>query len=567
MAARGVRRERIAVTGAAAGPDKAVDAGPPAPAASFGRAQSVVRRIILFAILFALVAIAASGLSGLIERVIGAGSVIAANDTGLALSLAFALIGAPLVAVLWWWERRRLVVDPAERASLVWALYATAMSLTALISATTALGRAANAGIDGEWAPDALSTGVVWLGVWIWHRHMRRSPATAPTRLVDVPVELAAVFGLALAAFGAITALAGLISPALSGASVQMVASQHWVMATVQALVWCASGALVWWWHWFRERAKDASGAFVAAILVVVVGAAAATTLFAIGSALFVLLRVMFDTDPVSEVVSSLDLAIAAALIGAIVWVYHASVVAGRSPQTRRAARLVVSAMALIGAASGFGVIINALLASLTDTLVDDDPRTLLLGGISALAVGATVWIIAWRPAREVTTDEAADPARRVYLVVVFGASAIVAIVTALIIGFRLFEFALYPRGSAGLAERIRAPLGLLSATAVVFGYHFAVWRRDRAIALPVAPRQSVGKVILLSSGDVTELVAAIRSGTGAAVTLWPVEPGTPGVVDADGPAVLELLAATAAPRVLVIARDSGGVRVIPLAD
>ena len=62
--------------------------------------------------------------------------------------------------------------------------------------------------------------------------------------------------------------------------------------------MWCAIGALVWWWHWFRERAKDAPGAFAAVLLVIVVGAAAATTLFAIGTALFVVLRLLFDTRP-----------------------------------------------------------------------------------------------------------------------------------------------------------------------------------------------------------------------------------------------------------------------------
>ncbi len=155
-------------------PQGPADAAPTAP--TFGRAQSVVRRIIVFVILFALVVIAANGLSGLIERVIGAGTVIAGNDTGLAISLAFALIGGPLVAVLWWWERRRLIADPSERASLVWALYVTAMSFTALIVATTALGSAATAGVDGEWSPGELSTGIVWRG------RVGVAPAHAPQR-------------------------------------------------------------------------------------------------------------------------------------------------------------------------------------------------------------------------------------------------------------------------------------------------------------------------------------------------------------------------------------------------
>lgn len=553
------------MTGAAPGRVEPAETGP--PAAPVGRAQSVVRRILVFVILFALVSVAASGISGLLQRALEVGRVISADDAGLALSLAFTLIGAPLAAVLWWWERRRLAVDPAERASLVWALYVTAMSFTALVIATTALGRTAVEAIDGDWRPGDLATGAVWLGVWIWHRWMRRSAVTAPTRLVDLPTGLGAVFGLVVAAYSAISAIAGLITQALLGVTVQLAASADWAVPILQALIWCAIGLLVWWWHWFREGAKDARGGFAGVLLVAVIGAAAATTLFAIGSVLFLVLRLLFDSAPLAEIVSSLDVAIAAALVGATVWVYHAQVLAGRSPQTRRAARLVISAIALIGAASGFGVVVNALLATLGGRLVDDDPRTLLLGGISALVVGATVWVIAWRPARGVDPEEAADPARRVYLVVVFGASAVVAIVTLLIIGYRVFEFALDVGGPDALVERIRAPLGLLSATALVFAYHFAIWRRDRALAPAAARRQAIGKVVVLGAGDVRALTEAIRTETNAAVSVWPVAAGTPGVVDADAAAVLELLSVARAARVLVVAGEQGGVRLIPLAD
>ena len=118
--------------------------------------------------------------------------------------------------------------------------------------------------------------------------------------------------------------------------------------------------------------------------------------------------------------------------------------------------RLVVSAIALIGAASGFGVIVNSLLATVSPTLVDDDPRTLLLGGISALVVGGPAWWLAWRPGRTGEAD-AADPARRVYLVAVFGASAIVGLVTLLIIGFFACSSSLLGVDEGGgLIERIR---------------------------------------------------------------------------------------------------------------
>src|SRR5699024_1458947 len=155
----------------------------------------------------------------------------------------------------------------------------------------------------------------------------------------------------------------------------------------------------------------------------------------------------------------------------------HARMLSARGPRVRGAARLAVSGVALIGAASGFGVVVNALLAELDTTLLADDTRTLLLGGLSALVVGTAAWWGTWRPGRAVTEEQSGDIARRVYLVVVFGASAVVALVTLLLIGFRLFEVLLASGGASrmqgGLIERVRAPLGLLSATVLVFIYHF----------------------------------------------------------------------------------------------
>ncbi len=533
------------------------------PRTSSAGAGTVVRRIILFVILFWLVEVAVIGLSGLIERLFPAARFAGGDDSGLALSLAFTLIGVPLVAVLWWWQRRRLIADAGERASLVWALYLTAMTLTSLISATVALAIVATAGIDGEWRPGEFASGVVWAGVWLWHRQMRRNSSTAPTRLPDLPIELSALYGLVVGAVGAIGATGAVISQALD--TQVLVSSQNWLTPVFQASVWCAIGVLVWWWHWFSERANTARGRFAAVLLVIVVGAAAATTLFSVGMTLFVVLRLLFDTDPAAEVLAPLGTALAAALVGGVVWVYHARVLATRSDQTQRSGRLVVSAVALIGAAAGFGVIVNALLATLGDTLVDDDPRTLLLGGISALVIGGPVWWLAWRPGRRTAAD-AADPARRVYLVAVFGASAVVGLITLLIIGYGVFQFALGVTGGTSLVEHIRVPLGLLSATAIVFGYHFAVWRRDRAVA-PKSSRREIGRIILVASGDSSEHAAQIRSATGAPVTVWPAANGGAPLGDGDLAALLESLTGLSAPRVLIVAAPGGGVTVVPLAE
>lgn len=534
----------------------------PAPARAGGGAGAVVRRIILLSLLFALITVAAIGISGLLARAIGFEQVIAEGEASLARSLAFAVIGTPLAAALWWWQRRRLA-DPAERASLVWTLYLTAMTLTALVTATVSLALTANGGIDGEWRPDDAAAALVWAGVWVWHRRMRRHARTAPTRLADLPVQLSAVWGLVIGALGAVAAIAALIARALTGGAGLLASGGLWWQTVLQSLVWLALGAGIWWWHWHREGARGAPGLFAAVLLVIVVGAAAATTLIALANTLHTVLR-MLVSGATADVLAPLDMAVAAAAVGAVLWVYHAGVLGSRPDGARQAGRLVVSAIALIQAASGFGVIVNALLASVASSLVDDESLNLLLGGISALLVGGAAWWAAWRPDRGGAAD-AADAGRRVYLVVIFGASAIAAVVTLLLIGYRLFEFALGEGEPGGLLEYIRAPLGVLSATAVVFAYHFAIWRRDRAAA-PRSARRRIGRVILVSGGDVSSLGAAVRSATGAAVSVWPAADGE-ATLGADPAPVLAALEQVSAPRVLVLAESAGGVRVVPLAD
>jgi len=536
-------------------------------ATSTGRAQTVVRRIIVFVLLLTLVVIAAIGLAGLIERIIGAGATLAGDDAGLARSLAFTVIGAPLAGVLWWWERRRLASDVSERASLVWTLYLTVATLTALVTSASALAITVNAALDGRWQSADAAAAIVWAGIWVWHRHMRRSPATAPTRLPLLPVQLSALYGLAVAASGAISAIAALVSEALAGVVPVLADSRTWFLPVLQALVWLAVGAVVWWWHWFREGARDERGGFATVVLVVIVGASAATALLGLGTVLFVVLRLLFDTDAPAEVLSPLGRAIGAALVGAIVWDHHLQVMSARSERARRAARLVISGVALIGAASGFGVVINALLATLGPALVDSNPRTLLLGGLSALVVGAPVWWIAWRPDRTVGETDAADPARRVYLVIVFGASAIVALVALLVIGYRVLEV-LIVGGAGGLIEHVRAPFGLLCATAVVFAYHLVIWRRDRRIApTPAAPeRPTLSRVVLVTGADADALVARIRSELGVPVTVWRALDDSGALGDDAVPALLTLLRAVSTRRALVIV-EAAGPRVIPLEE
>ncbi|MFT4280995.1 DUF5671 domain-containing protein [Microbacterium sp.] len=527
-----------------------------------GRTQGTVRRLIVFSILFVLVMVAATGISGLLGRLFETRPEYDGDSASLALSLAFALIGGALALVLWWFVWRRL--EGGDRDSVAWGLYLAAVSVVSLVVFTSALAGLVGAVARGEWEPDSLATAVTWLALWVAHRAMWAHPTRRPTRLASVPAVLGAAYGLTVAAAGGVRALAVLIDEALptpEGVGISLGAP--WSVAVVSPLAWCVVGAAVWAWYWAAERARLLRGGF-ADVVVVLTGVlgGAALTLGGIGVTLSVALRSIADrSDGWGDVLSPLPVAVAATVIGALVWTGHRVTVADRSPATRSAARLVIAGVGLVGAASGIGVVINALLATLGTPLAGDDTRTLLLGGIASLLVGAPVWWAAWRPDR--ASEERGSTSRRIYLVAVFGVSAVVAIVALLVVGYRVFSLVL-DSDPEGFFERIRAPFGLLAATALVAGYHFPVWRRERALAAADTRDHAIEEVVLVAGSDVDDLARAVRDATGARVTRW-ARADQEAAIDAG--ALLQALEPVVARRVLVLGGTGGTVQVIPLAD
>ncbi|KIS27236.1 hypothetical protein TV39_11970 [Arthrobacter sp. SPG23] len=565
----------------------------PAPAA--GSAQPAVRRLIVYTLLFALVVVTAIGLSGLLGRVLGAGTVLVAGDVaGLARSLAFTLIGGPMAAVLWWFVWRRLD-DAVERSSAGWGLYLTGMYAVSLITSATGLLSALAALIGGErlgWQL-ALSNGLVWAGVLAWHRWMWHHPRKSPSLIPDVPTVVGAVFGLIIGVGGTVTALANLLDTAIQGFTASASIGNPWWRFVLQSLAWGAGGAAIWWWHWIHDGGRRLKTDFADVALVVVgILGTVLLTVGGSGTALLVLLRLAFDrTDPVSEILEPLGAAIAAGAVGSLVWAYHRIVSTGRSETTRQSAKLVTSGVGLVAAASGIGIVVNSVLSIAATPLAGDGIRTLLLGGISALAVGGPLWWLTWKPWVPPEPTELGRRGRRVYLIAVFGLSAVVAVITLLVIGYRVFEFLLDDVSGGSLVDRIRAPLGLLVATGLAAGYHFAVWRHDRSLTAAAAPRKrTVRKVILVASGDPEPLVRAAAEVTGASVVVWrkaearkaeartpdagtsealTPDAGTSGAAEATPGDLPERLAqaleGVAADRVLVVTGPGSRIEVIPL--
>lgn len=539
-----------------------------------GGGVHTMRRIITFVLLFAMVAIAATGLSGLLGRLLDAGNRLVADDiTSLALWLAFTLVAGPLAAVLWWliW---RWLTTLHDRESVLWALYLAGMSTVALISALSSLLAMVASLVTGTWRPGDLGVGIVWAAVWVWHRWMWRHATKAPTRLPGLAPVIGSFIGLVIGVGGAVTALGALFDVAIQGFGETVSLGSPWWHPVLQGLVWAVGGGLAWWWHWVHDGVRRLHTGFAEVMLVIIAGFGSAVLCLAgIATALFVLLRLAFDPgEPVQAILNPMGQAVASALVGALVWIYHRRFVTGRGDAVdsgtahivQQATRLVTSGVGLAAAASGLGVIVNSILATVSTPLADSGVRTLLLGGISALIVGGPVWWAFWRPTARPDPTWNLSQARRVYLVVVFGASAVVALISLIVIGYRIFEFTLGDTSGDSLIDRVRASVGLLTATVLVAAYHFAVWRHDRPpTGTTPRPVRTIGSIILVAGADAAPLARSIEKSTGADVTVWARAGAEQGAPTLDQ--VTAALAGVSADRVLVVAGPAGRVEVIPL--
>ncbi len=538
-------------------------------------ALQTVRRVIVYTLLFALVIITAIGISGLLGDVLDARRVLAqGSSTALAQSLTFTLIGGPLTALLWWGIRKKLR-EPAEQSSVAWGLYLGIIQIVALITGASLLLTNTAMLVRGDLRLGGLAAGTVWLSVWAVSRFLARRPATRPTRLATVPAILGQVYALVITVGGSTTVLSAVFDEVIRSFTESALVGDPWWRAALASLVWAVGGGMLWWWFWTYEGVvRLRSGLANLAVILAGLFGSSVLTLVGIGTTLYVALRLAVDhSDPITELVDPLSAAVAATAVGGVVWLHYRRVLDLRSAATQEAGRLTVSGVALIAAASGLGVIVNATLAALAPALAGGSTRPLLLGGISALLVGGLVWWQVWRPRVSPEPGAPGSAARRVYLVAVFGLSAVVALVTLLVIGYRLFEILLDDVTGASLVDRTRAPLGLLTATTLVAGYHFILWRRTREHSDEENPSRSqlIEQVILVTGADAAAQSQVIHQVSGASVTVWrraeeeltERSPGAPAVAEQIGQA----LQGVAAKRVLVVMGPAEHILVIPLQD
>jgi uncharacterized protein DUF5671 len=527
-----------------------------------------VRRLFQYLLLYGLLIVVATGLSGLLGRLLSA-PLATADQSELARSVAFTVVGVPLFVLVALWSRRRLAEDPLEAASPAWALYITAASLTSLVVAMLALHDVLSwaAGLQ-VYSGRSLARLIVWGSVWGLHWWVQTR--AVPADRYRVHHVVGSLIGLVTAATGLAGLLAGTVQEVLGVSADALLAGGD--NRLLRGAVTLAVGAPVWFVYWVRTTAgSERDPLWLGYVLLAGVGGGLVTAIAAASTVLYDIL-VWFLGDPRAPVAArhfaDSPSAAAAAATGVLVWWYHQAVLGAPDhrdrTELRRVYEYLMAGIGLLAAAGGLTMVIVAAVEALTaPALVGGAAINSLLAAATLLAVGTPVWWFFWSRIQAAATSapeqEHASPTRRIYLFVLFGLGGVAAVIALLTGVYLLFEDIFEGTFGAATMRSMRFPIGVLATTGAIAGYHWSVYRGERE--QPPAARSGPRFILLVGRPD-PDITSALASATGARVEAWPRADaaGAPWVVDD----VVSLVGTSTDGEIIVLSDDTGP-HVIPV--
>ncbi len=524
-----------------------------------------VRRFFQYLLLYGLLIVATSGVSDLLGLPLQEQSLAGDDSSLLARALTFVVFGLPMFVLLAVWSRRHLESDPDEARSLGWAFYATIAPLTAVVVAMTTLQGVAATALAGHGADwPGLVHGAVWVAVWLAH-------LTVSGRMLDESrrqgqLVLGALIGLGTSISGLVALLAAAVAALVLEPSTTSLVSDPRALTDAAATV--GVGVPVWIVYWERRfsRARRTSLWFA---YVLPIGVGGSSVLAVVGASLTVyqvLVWTVGDPGGASAVqhFSGTPAAGACVVVGLLSWWYHRHVLVAAAPgrtEVTRVYEYLMSGVALSAAAVGVALVVVALVDALLPARVAIGAAVTnpLLAAVTLLVVGGPLWWAYWshigRVARAAGAVELESPSRRVYLVVLFGIGGIAAVVSVLVAAFLVIQAVLQSGVDAAVVRDLKVPVAVLLTTAVVSGYHGAVYRDDRS-RLPVAATRHGPRYVLLVGAPDDGIGRAVAHLTGARVDVWTRADGTAGPWVVDD--VVAAVSSSDADAVTVVAGPAG---------
>lgn len=488
-----------------------------------------IRRFFTYVLLFSLLMLWSTGLSALLGRVADVGRPGELYGDSLAQSTAYVLVGLPLYAVVAAWTRARMQADPEESRSRGWTLYVTAASFVSLVATVVAIQGTITwaLGAPGADGPQ-FGEMVVWGAVWLAHRWVERR--LSGKQVLTRAGFLGAVFGLGVTSAGAVMVLGQLAGNLLS-VPVAEGSDGPSLLQTGAATV--VSGLVAWVVSWVLPSARLQRGTLWH-VYVLIFGVAGGLLTAVVGASVSLDRVVLWLLRGTSAGSSSADLqglpvALAAVVVGGLVWLYHRTVLRlseehGRT-EVRRAYDYLLAGVGLAAAAVGLMLLvvagIEALLAASVPPTEEADPLETIVAAGTLLLVGAPVWWVFWR---RVSTAVEADPVeerrsriRRAYVFLLFGIAAlatVVALLTGVVTVLQdVFASLLGPQ----TLEAVRYPIGVIVTAGLVAGYHWSVLRADRAV---LGEGQHGPRYVLLVGPADPDVAQALHRRTGGSVSL-----------------------------------------------
>jgi len=143
--------------------------------------------------------------------------------------------------------------------------------------------------------------------------------------------------------------------------------------------------------------------------------------------------------------------------------------------------------------------------------------------------VGAPIWWFFWnRIEREVlkAEEDLASPTRRIFLLMLFGVSGVAAVISLITGIFLLFDDILNSQFGMNTFRDTRFVIGILITNAAISGYHWAIYRSEKEVAVAIFQK---GRNITLVGPSDEHIVQLLKEQIGGHVQLW-ISPdsGTP---------------------------------------
>ena len=503
---------------------------------------TMVRRFIEYGFLLALVGITGFGVAGVLAQVVGEiGPDSSAGSETTALWLTFVLVGGASLAGLAAWIRRRFARDRGEEEAGGWSLYVAAAELGSLAGVIVSSIGTLSWLIAGTHFVDYwIAHLIVWYGVWAFHWRLGCRSTQRGTVRKQVHLLLGAAAGTIGLAVSTSFVVGHLLNWAYDGSMPDYIPdygfgsdAASWdsaVDGARDATPAMLTFAAVWFWYWWRNaRSTGHSVARHAFVLVGgVLGGLGAAVAAGSGLLLTVLLWFLTDQDgtSVTEHFDTAPVFLTVCIVGLAVWTYNRSELPEneRRSEVERTYDHLASWVGLVAATAGIGVLLGGVILHQVMPNPHGWDEALgepMSGVITLLTVGGTVWWRNWSRIQHHANEpaELGSPVRRVYLLTVFGSTALVVLGSVLVMVYMVVFGLLEQELGADELAWFRIPLALIGSTVGVAVYHGRVLR-DGLRSMPASSRQEVSTHVTLVAGRGGEWVREFSEYAGVEVRL-----------------------------------------------